>query len=201
MTKAMTTGKKRRAKKAHAEFMASITPQPGQEAPAAQPCAIPAQPRMKPTREARAQARYEEVTADTKGAKHFRRKFNCLLDMLEGRKTISKQRAEAGRRFAVQYRVIWGSGGARDSCIPPVGGVSYESDAQVEIITKFKALHNRILNMCGPGAYSILVSVSVYETPLGMADRNKDRYNKLKSALDAAAFVLGIPSYDEEKGA
>lgn len=195
MTKAMTVSERRKAKKAHAEFIASMAPQPGQEGAAAQPCAIPAQPRMKPTREARAQARYEEVTADTKGAKHFRRKFNCLLDMLEGRKTLTKQRAEAGRRFAVQYRVVWGSGGSRDSCIPPVGGISHETPSQIEMITKFKALHNRILNMCGPGAYSIMVAVSVYETPLGMADRNKEKYDRLKSALDAAAFVLGIPDY------
>lgn len=202
MTKAMTVAEKRRAKKVHAKFMAAQAIAPQAEV-APQPCATPVQPRLKPTREARAQARYEEVTADAKGGKHYRRKVACLLDALEANGTISRQRCEAGKRYEVDHRLVWHTSG-RDSTIPPVGGISHETQAQAEAIVRAKDRMNRILNMVGPAAFTLLRRVAAYEQKLGRQD-SKERvaqYDALKLALDAAAVVYGVPNYaDQKRGA
>lgn len=195
MTKAMTAGEKRRAKKAHANFMAGIVGQPAPEGPTAAiytPPA-PAAGRMKPTKETRAQAAYEEVRADTEGAKHYRRRHNCLLDVLEARKSVTKQQAEAGRRYDVDHRLVWGTAG-RDSTIPPIGGVVHETDAQADRIIKAKARMNRVLNMVGPAAFKFLRSVAAFDQPIGRQDSKAqvERYALLKLALDAAAEVYGV---------
>lgn len=204
MTKAMTVSERRKAKKAHAEFLASMAPQPGQEGPAAAflTPAKAAPERMKPTVQARAQAAYEEVAADTKGAKHFRRKIACLLDLLESRRTITRQECEAGKRYEADHRLVWGTSG-RDSCIPPVGGVVHETEAQAERIVRAKARMTKVLAKAGPAAFALLRQVAAYEQPLGKQNTKErvGRYASLKMALNAAASVYGVPSYEEMKEA
>lgn len=119
-----------------------------------------------------------------------------LLAMLERRGTITLQQARAGERFSEDHLLVWGPPSTgKDSCVLRVGGVAHETIAHAERIASAKQRMHRILNCCGPEAYSKLRQVAVYEQRLGMADRNKAKYAALRLGLDAAAKVYGIPDY------
>jgi hypothetical protein len=120
-----------------------------------------------------------------------------LLDVLTSNQVISRQMCESGKRYAEDHARVWGSGGARDSCIPPIGGEAFETAPQAAIVTRARERMNRILNLAGPGPYVLVRRVCAFEQALG-ADRNGNvkRYNDLRVGLMACATVYGVPEYD-----
>lgn len=158
----------------------------------------PRQPIVGPTEEARAQHTFQRREVHKNDRRPYVRVTPNLLEMLKQRATITRQQAEAGGAFAQDHRMIWGSPGARDSCVQRIGGEVHETQAQAEAITRAKARTGRILNRAGPMAYAVMVQVCVYEEHLGRADRNTHRYAAFRSGADIAADVYGIPAYREE---
>ncbi len=151
---------------------------------------------MKPTKEARAQAEFEEVAADVTGAKHYRRRITCSLDMMHLRGSITRQQCEAGKRYDADHRLVWGSSG-RDSTIPPLGGMIHETNRQAEANISARARMDRVLKLCGPVPYAVLRSVAAYDERIGRQDSKKRRlrYDALRAGLDAAAEVYAVPVY------
>lgn len=156
---------------------------------------------LTPTRRTMRQAEYEIRPIAVNGPKLAVRVSPCLVALLLRRALITNQQCEAGLRYESDHRLVWGSGGTRDSCVLPVGGVAHESDAQVQRIMQAKYRMNQILNTCGPGPYALLAQVTVYEEPLGRSRYKAERevYNQLRAGLDAAAKVYGIPEYEAKK--
>ncbi len=152
-----------------------------------------------PTIEARGRHAYERRAVHSNERKPYVRVTVNILDMLQQRGSLTLQQARAGEAFALDHRRIWGSPGARDSCILRIGGENHETEAEADRIIAAKKRTNRILNACGPMAYAIMVQVAIYEERLGR-ERTKveiRRYDALRAGLDAAADVYGIPVYSD----
>lgn len=195
----MTAGEKRRAKKAHAEFMAAQgIDQPSQQTNMPKVVVTATrQPRMKPTREAMTHAEYD-LAPEVRDGPIAIRKIKCRLDKLKGRKLITRQQHEAGMRFEADHIVAWGSAGSRDSCVPSVGGMDHETPERADKIVRAKSRMNRILNMVGPACYNLLRNVAIYDMTLGKQNTLEGvrRYKALNAALDAAAKVYGVCDYE-----
>lgn len=142
---------------------------------------------------------HEILRIEKHGPKVYRRTGENLLDRLARCGTITKRQAEAGHRYEEDHIKVWGSAGSRDSTIPPVGGTAHEIIPQAERIVRARDRLNRVLNLCGPGAYAVMRSVAIYGERLG---RNEGatvvRYERLRLGLDAAAEVFGVPEYDRD---
>lgn len=153
------------------------------------------EPVQGPTEAAQAHQPYERVRMTPNGPRVFQRAAPSLLDVLLRNRSITRQQADAGKRFAEDHRIIWGSSGARDSCVQRIGGEVYESETQADAIVRAKQRHNRVLNRIGPAAYALLKNIAVHEdVTMGRSDtvEGARRYRLLRHALDTAADVYGV---------
>lgn len=176
MTKARTKGQARRAPKTHAQA-AEATLQPQIEGPT-----IHAAQHGRYARSATPRAPYVNSAS-------------TYLGRLEVNGSITTRQRKGGEAFADTYRLTWGVSG-RDSTIPPVGGMSHETQSEAERTIARKAKLNAVLNnVASPAAYVTLVNVAVFELTLG---RNRGpaayEYDKLEDALDACVVVFDVPA-------
>jgi hypothetical protein len=167
MTKARTVGAKRRGRREPEAV----------EARYAEPSIAPV---MRPTPEAMRHGSYTQGRGD---ARLITNDASTLLGKLAVNGTITQRQRKGGEAFADTYRLAWSISG-KDSCVLRVGGVGHETGTQAEKMIARKAKLNRVLNTCGPRAYSLLVQVGVFEQALG-----KDRGRR---AADYGVFRLGL---------
>ncbi len=181
MTKARTVGQKRRGR-------------PRKEGPRAQPVnvAAPKPVLTGPTPEQMAKGGYTRPKEETGVLVVFTNIRENPLGQLLGFGTITKRQAAGGLMFIEDHSRAWPSGG-RDSTQPIIGGRSHETDAEAKRIATARERLDKVLNRCGPKAYSILSAVAVFGYALGKnRGKNRERYDALKTALDACAAVYGV---------
>jgi hypothetical protein len=148
---------------------------------------------MTPTPEQLAKGGYERPTERGSLAVYTNRHPN-LLGKLRGHGTITARQWASGVAFEATYARTRMLSPGRDSTIPPVGGVSHETEAQADRWAKAWARTRTILNRVGPSRYSMLVSVVCFGKGLGGRDRGRNAYGytALREALDECATVYGI---------
>lgn len=123
---------------------------------------------------------------------------STLLDDYVSKSLITRQMCEAGKRYADDHHLLWGSGMSGDSCILPVGGESHETITQSEANTRAKERTNRVLNLAGPVPYVLVRRVCAFEQAIGeKRGRNVPIYRALVVGLLACARVYGVPVYEE----
>jgi hypothetical protein len=163
-------------------------------APPPMPYVQPEAPMDKPEALVLDRGGYERRQVEQLGRRIYVNTGENLVSRLLRLATITRQQAEACFIFERDHLVVWGSHGARDSCVLRIGGEEYETDSMVGGIIRSKARMHAILNRAGPGPYALLRQVAVYGERLGKdAGRNARRYAALRAAMDAAADVYGVP--------
>lgn len=131
--------------------------------------------------------------------KAYVRTNSTLLDVLASKGVITRQMSEAGKRYAKDHKRVYGSNGARDSCVPPIGGEAFETITQAAMFTRAKDRMNRILNICGPGPYVLVRRICAFEEAIGDDRYGPSRlYDELRIGLMACAKVYGVPDYEDD---
>jgi hypothetical protein len=118
-----------------------------------------------------------------------------MLDRLFAAKSIGKVERAAGVCFIETYHAVWGSPSHRDPLdMGPRGGKVHETESAAERFTRNKARLHTILNRVGPRTYSMLVSVCVFNEPLGNGNTTPaiTRRMVFKAALRECIVAYGM---------
>jgi hypothetical protein len=118
------------------------------------------------------------------------RRPNMLMS-LRGAGSITGKQCAAGLCFIETWVGVW-SPGNRDSTQPVIGGEAHETEGQAERIAKLNARLRTILNRIGPAAYSQLVSVAVFDEPIGTYRKHADAHVQFRASLDQCVVVYGV---------
>lgn len=155
----------------------------------------PAPPKpLGPTREAMRHGDY--ILPETRGALAvYTNAGSTMLGKLHRLGSITGRQLAAGLCFTATYHAVWGSPSRRDSTQPVIGGRAHETEVAAAHWASSNARLQTILNRVKPAAYSLLVSVAVFDYRInGRADRppGEERHKALKAALDECAEVYGV---------
>jgi hypothetical protein len=118
-----------------------------------------------------------------------------ILAKLRAHQTLTARQFKAGRAFEATWcRVKGHASPGRDSTIPPLGGMSHESDSQAERWANANGRLKLILQNVHPMRYNLLISVCCYGESLGESKLAAGRALRklLLEALDVCADVYGI---------
>jgi hypothetical protein len=118
-----------------------------------------------------------------------------ILAKLRAHQTLTARQFKAGRAFEAPWcRVKGHSSPSRDSTIPPLGGMSHESESQAERWANANGRLKVILQKVHPMRYNLLISVCCYGESLGDSRLAAVRLTRklLLEALDVCAEVYGI---------
>lgn len=155
------------------------------------PAALPqVEPPQKPTAEAQRHGEYVQGNMGARAVWTNRRP--CMILALHGSGSLSMRQAAAGLCFIETYHAVWGSPSRRDCTQPVLGGEVHETEKQAERWAAANARTNTILNRVGAAAYSQLVSVAVFDEPIGTYRAAKDAHEMLRGTLDQCAIAYGI---------
>jgi hypothetical protein len=115
------------------------------------------------------------------------------LGRLLGNGSVTPKQASAGYSFIETYHQVWGTPSRRDSTQPHISGQTHETAEVADRMARRRARLNTILNRIGPGRYSLLVSVCIFDEPIG-PDRGKGKvlHALLGESLDQCAIVYGV---------
>jgi hypothetical protein len=147
------------------------------------------EPTLGPTKEAMRHGEYVQGNAGSR-AVWTNRRPNMLM-ALRGSGSITGKQCAAGLCFIETWTGAWYPG-ARDSTQPIIGGEDHETETQAERVAKQRARCNTILNRIGPKAYSQLVSVAVFDEPMGNYRKHAEAHVLFKASLDQCVVVYGI---------
>lgn len=148
------------------------------------------EPPQRPTPEAQRHGEY--VQGNSGGRAVWTNLKPAMLEAYERKGYISKAQAAAGICFRETYTSVHGSPSRRDSTQPWIGGEIHETESQAERWAKNNARTTTILNRVGPSAYSQLVSVVVFDEPVGRYKDNRDAMAQLTASLDQCKIVYGV---------
>jgi hypothetical protein len=153
----------------------------------------PLEPPQKPTPEALVHGDYTQGDGGARAV--WTNAAQNMLGRLYAAKSITKREFAGGWAFTETYTVVWGSGSNRDPLdMGPRGGTVHETEGVAERMARCRARLHTVLNRVGPKAYSMLVSVCVFNESIGHANNQagKDRRVTFKAALRECATAYGL---------